>query len=159
MTREDFTTFVKGEQEQLRRFLLALCCGNKSEADDIAQESLVKAYLSSNDMHNKPKVTSWLYKIAYHTFIDHRRGYRSHQPLEQVQATADAEMSADGSFRYQDLYEALDMLPPKERTSLLLHYIKGYSVKEIAQIMDSSEDAVKKQLSRGRDHLKTKMTR
>jgi len=41
----------------------------------------------------------------------------------------------------------------------LLFYINGYNVREISHIMECSEDAVKKQLSRGRDHLKTKMTR
>jgi RNA polymerase sigma-70 factor (ECF subfamily) len=54
---------------------------------------------------------------------------------------------------------ALQTLPYKERTSLLLFYMKGYSIKEIARIVDCSEDAVKKQLSRGRDHLKQKIKR
>ena len=44
MDRVQFTTLIKGEQESLRRYLLALCCGDKDEADDIAQEALVKAY-------------------------------------------------------------------------------------------------------------------
>ena len=48
MNREEFIAHIRGEQEQLRRFLLALCLGNRDEADDIAQESLVKAYLSSS---------------------------------------------------------------------------------------------------------------
>ena len=49
MTREQFVRMVKGEQEALRRFLLALCLGNKDEADDIAQETLIKAYISLDD--------------------------------------------------------------------------------------------------------------
>ena len=47
MTREVFIALVEREQEALRGFLLALCCGNKSDADDLAQDALVKAYLSS----------------------------------------------------------------------------------------------------------------
>ncbi len=43
MTREQFIEFVRAEQERLRRFLLALCCGREAEADDMAQDALMKA--------------------------------------------------------------------------------------------------------------------
>lgn len=62
--------------------------------------------------------------------------------------------NSDEGFRYQELYSAISQLAPKERTSILLYYIKGFSVKEIGQIVGCSDEAVKKQLSRGRDHLK-----
>ena len=67
----------------------------------------------------------------------------------------DTTFAADRDFRYQSLYLALEELPPKERSALLLFYIGGYSVREIAGIVDATEDAVKKQLSRGREKLKT----
>lgn len=159
MSREEFSIQVKGEQEQLRRFLLALCCGNMDKADDIAQESLVKAYLSLGKYNETGNFAAWLYKIAYRTFLDHGRSSNSTQPLEQATNICDSGNEADGAFCYQELYMALDTLPAHERTSLLLFYIKGYSVKEISHITDSSEEAVKKQLSRGRDHLKTRMKR
>lgn len=158
MTREEFTTWVKAEQEALRRFLLALCCGNKAEADDIAQESLVKAYLSADKYTDSGRFAAWLYRIAYRTFLDHSRRNGRTRPLEHAAEVSNSE-SADHAFRYQSLYLALDGLPEGERTSLLLFYIKGYSIREISRITDNSEDAIKKQLSRGRDHLKTRMTR
>ena len=77
----------------------------------------------------------------------------------KCETVTDNAQTADCNFRYQDLYMALHTLPYKERTSLLLFYMKGYSIKEIARIVDCSEDAVKKQLSRGRDHLKQKIKR
>ena len=58
---------------------------------------------------------------------------------------------------HQDLYLALRTLPPKERSAITLYYLSGYDIKEIAAITDASEDAVKKQLSRGRDKLKEKL--
>ena len=60
MTREQFTEMVRREQEPLRRFLLALCCGDREEADDIAQETLVKAYLSLSDYEERGKGRAWL---------------------------------------------------------------------------------------------------
>ena len=65
--------------------------------------------------------------------------------------------SAESSFEHQDLYLALRTLPPKERSSITLFYLNGYSIKEIAAITDTSEDAIKKQLSRGRDKLKERL--
>ena len=47
MTRERFISLVKAEQDALRRFLLALCSGDAALADDIAQDSLVRAYMAS----------------------------------------------------------------------------------------------------------------
>ena len=65
--------------------------------------------------------------------------------------------ATDASFEHQDLYLALRTLPPKERSAITLFYLNGYSIKEIAAITEASEDAVKQQLSRGRDKLKTKI--
>lgn len=154
MTRTQFTELVCGEQERLRRFLLALCCGNRAEADDIAQETLVKAYLSSGGYFEKGRFTSWLYKIAHNTFIDYKRGTKEILSVNDALQVADPLSSADRNLKYQYLYAAIDSLPRKERTSILLFYLNGYSVKEICKIVDCSDDAVKKQLSRGREHLK-----
>ena len=65
--------------------------------------------------------------------------------------------AADSSFEHQSLYLALWTLPPKERSAITLFYLNGYNIKEIAAITEASEDAVKKQLSRGRDKLKEKL--
>lgn len=157
MNREEFVQLVKGEQAELRRFLLALCCGNADLADDIAQDTLVKAYLSSQSYYNNGRFTAWIYKIAYRTFLDHKKAVSKYASLEQAVSLSDEATNSDHTFKYQDLYEALNLLNEKERTSILLFYIKGYSIKEISKITDTGEDAVKKQLSRGREHLKTKM--
>ena len=159
MNREQFTELVEREQAELRRFLLALCCGDRFLADDIAQEALVKAYLSCAGYQEQGHFVAWLYRIAHNTFLDHKRKEKSLNPLDKACALTDNAQTADSNFRYQDLYMALQTLPYKERTSLLLFYMKGYSIKEIARIVDCSEDAVKKQLSRGRDHLKQKIKR
>ena len=150
MTREQFIEVIKKEQEPLRRFLFALCCGNRDEADDIAQEALVKAYLSLS----KYEGTTWLYRFAYHLFIDTTRCRRIMQPMDVLEKQEDASFAADRDFRFQSLYIALEELPPKERTAILLFYLNGYSIREITDIVEATEDAVKKQLSRGREKLK-----
>ena len=159
MSREEFIALVNGEQKQLRRFLLALCCGDRDEADDIAQEALIKAYLSSSAYRDEGKFAAWLYKIAHNTFLDRERTRRCTEDIDEARNLTDGSFAADRSFEYQELYAAIAELPPKERSSILLFYMKGYSVKEIGGIIDCGEDAVKKQLSRGREQLKKKIRR
>ncbi len=156
MTREGFIALVEREQEALRGFLLYLCCGNKDEADDIAQDALVKAYLSSAGYQEKGRFRSWLFKIAHNTFLNHKASCCTTESLDEAR-TLISNTSADAPFAHQDLYLALRTLPPKERSAITLFYLNGYNIKEIAAITDTSEDAVKKQLSRGRDKLKEKL--
>ncbi len=156
MTREGFIELVEREQEALRGFLLYLCCGNKEEADDIAQDALVKAYLSSAGYQEKGRFRSWLFKIAHNTFLNHKASLRYTESIEEAR-TLVSNNAADASFEHQDLYLALRTLPPKERSAITLFYLNGYNIKEIAAITEASEDAVKKQLSRGRDQLKEKL--
>ena len=104
-------------------------------------------------MAESERLTAWIYKIAYNTFLDHKRRRTPEIALDHNCQIASTQR-ADDAFRYQALYAALATLPPKERTAILLYYLKGYSIHEISQIEDCSEEAVRKQMSRGRDELK-----
>jgi RNA polymerase sigma-70 factor (ECF subfamily) len=156
VTREVFIAHVEREQEALRGFLLALCCGNKGDADDLAQDTLVKAYLSLAGYQDKGRFRSWLFKIAHNTFLNHKASCRTMESIDEAR-TLIGGTEADSSFEHQDLYLALRTLPPKERSAITLYYMNGYSIKEIATITDTSQDAVKQQLSRGRDKLKARL--
>ena len=156
MTRSVFIAQVEREQEALRGFLLALCCGKKDDADDLAQDALVKAYLSCAGYQDQGKFRSWLFKIAHNTFLNHRASQHYTENIDDDRIKS-LPLGGDGEGSYEDLYLALSTLPPKERSAITLFYLTGYSIKEIAQITATSEDAVKKQLSRGRDKLKEKL--
>ena len=76
--------------------------------------------------------------------------------LDEARKVASSQ-SAESRFEHQSLYLALRTLPPKERSAITLFYLNGYNIKEIAAITDTSQDAVKNQLSRGRDQLKARL--
>lgn len=158
MTREQFISHIESTQRAFRRFLVALCCGDTPLADDIAQESLIKAYLASDGFKSTEKFKAWLYRIGYNTFLNHKRSVKLSTGYEDI-AGISSEYKSDEGFRYQELYMALNNLPEKERTAVLLFYLEGYSIKEISEIVESTQDAVKQQLSRGRAHLRSKLNK
>ncbi len=158
MTHEQFIKHVEVTQKAFRRFLLALCCGDSSLADDIAQETYIKAYLSCDSFKNSDKFNAWIFKIGYNTFINHNRSKKIFVDYDTV-VNVSAGETADSLYRYQDLYIALNKLSDKERTSVLLYYLEGYSIKEIAELEEISQDAIKKHLSRGRIHLRALMSK
>lgn len=155
MNPQQFLNAVKELQDGLRRFLLALCCGDSSRADDLAQEALIKAYLGIGTLKNQEMMKSWLYRIAYRCFIDSaRRAVLNLDISEAAGMTADRSTEADSNFRYQELHRALRQLGPRDRSVIILFYFEGYSTSEIAQMTGTTDAAVRKQLSRGRIELK-----
>ena len=157
MTRERFIDLVRAEQESLRRFLLALCGGDASLADDIAQDALVRAYVASGSFLGLSKFSTWLFRIAYNCYVDHHRKPR----LETVSSDTKQALSVpatdetDSGFKHQRLYQALESLPEKEKASLVLHYFEDRSIKEIASILQIPQGTVKYYLSTGRNYLKS----
>ena len=154
MTRERFIDLVRVEQEPLRRFLLALCNGDAALADDIAQDALVRAYVSSGSFLGLSKFSTWLFRIAYNCYIDHHRKARLDEAPVEAALAVPADESTDAAFRYQQLYQALERLSGKEKAAIALFYFEDRSIKEIASILDMPQGTVKYHLSLGRTHLK-----
>ena len=159
MSPERFIDLVRAEQESLRRFLLALCGGDSQEADDIAQDALVRAYVASGSFLGLSKFSTWLFRIAYNCWVDYHRKVRPDMvSTENPQAlNVPATDETDASFRYQQLYAALDALPEKEKATIVLHYFEDLSIKEIAAILQIPSGTVKYYLSVGRTHLKSRL--
>jgi RNA polymerase sigma-70 factor (ECF subfamily) len=153
MTRDRFISEVRNCQGQLRRFLASLC-GDAALADDIAQEALVRAYVTSDRFIGNFK--AWLFRIAYNCFIDHlRRSPGTAVDIDSREALHIAGNSAsDASFEHEELQRALTLIPEKERTAIVLFYYEDLPIKEISKIMDVPSGTVKYYLSVGRNHLK-----
>ncbi len=153
MDREQFIHEVETTQRAFRRFLVALCCGDTVLADDIAQESYLKAYVACEGVRDVGKFKSWLFRIGYTTYLNHLRSLRPFEDVTEAVGVA-SDAKTDGAFEYQALHEALSQLPTKERSIVLLFYMEGYSGREIASIVGTSEGNVKQLLSRARAHLR-----
>ena len=157
MSPDRFIDHVRAEQESLRRFLLALCGGDSQEADDIAQDALVRAYVASGSFLGLSKFSTWLFRIAYNCYIDRQRRPRPESistDAVQVLNIPSSELT-DDKFKYQQLYHALEQLPEKEKAVIILHYFEDRSIKEIASILQIPLGTAKYHLSIGRNHLKS----
>lgn len=172
MNRDQFIELVKETQEPLRRFLLILCEWDRSSADDLAQETLLKAYLSFDRFEGRSRFSTWLFRIAYNCFYD-RKNNRGDQTVgldtltlpdtgqdsdsqeighEASEMFSDDE--SDRSFRYERLYSAIKSLSDKEKTVVLLFYMEEKSIKEIVSITGMPSVTVRSHLFRARAHLK-----
>lgn len=163
MTKEQFIKSVAAEQESLRRFLRGLCAGDGFLADDIAQEALLKAYLSFERFEGHSRFSTWLFRIAYNCYYDHLRlsgredGWVSLEDGagpsgEAAQVEADAGMDMKESAG--QLYAAITRLSALEQAVILLFYMEEKSIKEIESITGMPSGTIRSHLTRARRHLK-----
>ncbi len=161
MTKEQFIEMIALEQESLRRFLRGLCSGDGFRADDLAQEALLKAYLSFERFEGRSRFSTWLFRIAFNCWYDSQKkaGKESEwlsledRPPEGFPTDA-AESEIDRSHEYQQLHLAIGNLPLQEQTVILLYYMEEKSMKEIEIITGMPSGTVRSHLFRGRRHLK-----
>ena len=159
MTKDQFIEMIALEQESLRRFLRGLCSGDGFLADDIAQEALLKAYLSFERFEGRAKFSTWLFRIAFNCWYDSRKraGKESEWLTLEAGPPGEADMQdsdIDVRYEYQQLHMAIGGLPLQEQTVILLFYMEEKSIKEIEMITGMPSGTIRSHLSRGRRHLK-----
>ncbi|MDD8025411.1 MAG: sigma-70 family RNA polymerase sigma factor [Acidobacteriota bacterium] len=144
---------------------------NRADAEDILQETFVRAYraLGTFDTEKSPDFAVWINRICVNCSIDalRRARRRSAQPLEDATMSAlSAEAAEDDPERVarsreirERIDQALDRLTPRQRMIFTLRHDQGYSIREIAQTVETTEGSVKKHLFRAVEALKKKLLR
>lgn len=152
-----FAELVKRYQSQLRYSLRQLTGWDAALADDLAQETLIRAYRSIRQYRGEAKFFTWLYKIAYHCFLAHKRSRKPEQQLEPGQEDERADSGAGGpgnpSDLHRDFARALARFPPEQRMALHLHLQREFTHQEIADLMECPLGTVKSHIQRGREKL------
>src|SRR5579875_373886 len=144
---------------------------NPADAEDLVQETYLKAYRAFGGFKEGTNLKAWLYKILTNTFINSYRA-RQRRPeqteldevedlylfrrlggLEAVAAGRSAEEEVLDRFTDDDVKAALEALPEAFRMAVLLADVEGFSYKEIAEILDIPIGTVMSRLHRGRKAL------
>jgi len=133
---------------------------NREDAEEMAQESFIKAYKSLHTFKGNAKFSTWLYRITYNTCITELRKRKVHfTSTEDVQIKDEAqEMNLDGipeENRAAVIKEAMSRLPEDEYTLVLLYYFEEQSIEEVARATALSESNAKVKLFRARKKLYT----
>lgn len=143
--------------------------GNQHEAEDIAQEAFIRAYVNIHTFNQKLKFSTWLYRIATNLSIDRIRKKKPDYYLDAEIAGTDgltmySQVEADGLLPEEEIeglelqesiQKAILSLPDKYRSVIVLKYIDELSLKEISEILDLPIGTVKTRIHRGREALKT----
>ena len=150
--RRAFDELVRRYQSPVRRFFLSQTMGDEQLSDDLAQDTFIKAYMSIASFRGLASFKTWLMRIAYNVFYDYTRkrqiAVSDWQLAESKQPTAKSQQPIA-----MDLYAALALLKPDERTCITLQLIDGYDIAGIAKITQMKEGTVKSHLSRGKEKL------
>lgn len=127
---------------------------NDADCGDAIQEAIVKAFSNLHTLRKDSYAKTWLVRILINECYAIMRREKKVVSLESYTPEEAATENKD----YSDLYEAISRLPEEVRLSITLYYMEGYSVKEIASLMDTTESAVKNRLARARARLKNELT-
>ena len=154
-----FDELVRRYQSPVRRSFLSQTLGDSQLSDDLAQDTFIKAYTNIRSFRGLASFQTWLMRIAYNVFYDNCRKMRNDKlemrnVNDKMKNDHSSFLTSHSSFK-MDLYAALALLKPDERTCITLQLIDGYDIAGIAKITGLKEGTVKSHLSRGKEKLAT----
>lgn len=126
--------------------------GNPQDVQDVLQEVMLKVLQKMPEFHDSEHEKAWLLRVTINLCKDMLRFRFRHQYIQIDELEIEAADTDD-----RQLLQEIIQLPSRWRIVLLLHYVEGYSLKEIADILAVSENAVKKRMQRAKAGLKKKL--
>jgi RNA polymerase sigma-70 factor (ECF subfamily) len=159
---EAFGTLVDRYQNEFAAYAKYMT-GSEDEAADVIQESLVRAYKWLRRCNDRGKFKGWFFRIVSNQCKTRLTRWKR-RPVESLAGAASYEAAQDdphGNAEAADLrgrvYEALHELPTDQREALVLRYVDGLGVVEMAELLRVSVSAVKMRLLRGRAVLRERL--
>lgn len=145
--------------------------GNRHDAEDIAQEAFIRAYININSFNLNKKFSSWIYRIATNLCIDRMRKKKPDYFLDaevpgtegltmysQVASKSPLPETELESMELQETVQAeIIKLPEKYRSVIVLKYMEELSLNEISEILDLPLGTVKTRIHRGREALRQQL--
>lgn len=153
-----FAELVRNHQSAIRGLLRQLTRSDLALADDLAQETFLRAYKHIRSFRGEAKFSTWLYRIAYNCFREDARKRKELVGIDETVLEAQADPQTTDPALKHDLMQALRLLPLHERSAILLCCQNGLSHEEAAGVLEIPLGTVKTNVLRGREKLKKLLT-
>lgn len=134
---------------------------SREEAEDLTQDIFLQTFMKLGSFEGRARFSSWLYSLSYNFCANYvnrnkeRRMNRISRPIEDEGKEFMIDVDEDNLMQFQvdKLKKALGMVSPEEKSLLLLKYQDGLSLKELMQLLNVGESAVKMRLKRARSKI------
>jgi RNA polymerase sigma-70 factor (ECF subfamily) len=156
-----FVRLIDRESPRLLRFAQGVL-GSLEEAEDVVQESLISLWENAGTWRPEARIGTWLHRVCYNRAIDR---LRRRQPLAEL---GDADEFADASplaetmlvrdETIRSVRDAVERLPLRQRSAVLLFHFQDLTQSQAAEILDVSESAFESLLARARRQLRAWLT-
>jgi RNA polymerase sigma-70 factor (ECF subfamily) len=160
----DFESLVRRYERQIYAYTYRMMGGNAADAEDLTQETFLKAYRALSQTSDVPHLSAWLYRIAANNCRDEwRRRQRRHaqpwdttvqEPITDSSTDADPEAVAIRHETDARIQAILDRMKPRNKRALVLKECAGLSCEDIGAVMGISGKAVKSTLFRAREEFR-----
>jgi RNA polymerase sigma factor (sigma-70 family) len=155
-----YSVIVDRHKNRVYNLAFRICC-NHEEAEEISQDSFLKAYRALGSFRRKSSFSTWLYRIVYNTAISHvRTKKREILSLEDFPAdaadfigTGTTEEEAENEYRRSLLNFAFQKISDEERSLITLHYYEDMSTEELSEVTGISKSNIKVKLFRARQKM------
>lgn len=158
---EAFGELMRRHQGRIRGLLMRLTHGDRVLSEDLLQEAFLRAYRGLPRFEGRARFSTWVHRIAYYAFLNHRNRVPRHASLpEGFENTAEAtlgELSASQSDLRHDIDYALASLPDRYREVVEMHFLRHVPYRDIADRLNLPLGTVKTQLYRAKLMLREKM--
>ena len=152
MTKEQFSAKILAMERSLYHVAKSLLRNDEDCADAI-QNAILKAYGKLHTLNNEKYFKTWVTRIVINESYAILRANKRLVSYEEYMSDEQA-VEAD---EYSPVFEEITKMKEKYRIPFVLHYVEGYTTAEIAKMLSLSEGAVKTQLFRARNQLKTQL--
>ena len=159
--KEDFDRLAFAHFRELRRVALRVC-EDRETADDLVQETYLRAWRSFDKFEPGTNCRAWLFRIFFYVRSEYRKS-QARQPLlfslDYVkESTLPSQTNTSLDLTLEEIKQAFEQLPEPFRIAVLLSDIEGLKYREIAEVLSVPVGTVMSRLSRGRRMLRAKLT-
>ena len=164
-----FKTIVEQWKDMVYNTILGIV-QNETEAEDLAQDVFIKVFEKIGTFKGDAKFSTWLYRIATTTALDHLRSKKRKKRfgfLQSLSGSGDEKesipdfhhpgVSLDNKERAAVLFKAIDALPENQKTAYTLHKLEGLSYRDVSEVLNTTVSAVESLMSRANQNLRKEL--